>query len=284
MNRRTLIGGALLLPAAAVALTAGTLLRRPAGAAAERGRLRVCVINVGQGEATLLQTPNGGVALIGAGPAESGDAMIEALRNAGVQKIDLLILPYLLAEAVGGVPQLFDTFEVAWVLVAGASRVVGVADTLRLAHEQRTARAGDLFSFPSDRVTLEILAPEAMLSSASDADNSLVLRVRYGTTAFLFAGGIGAQGELALLGRAPEIAAQWLRVARSGDDAASSPEFLRLVNPEWAVISVGPNGEGFPGAGTLERLAATGAKLLRTDAGGGHNLVFWSDGERITTA
>jgi competence protein ComEC len=78
------------------------------------------------------------------------------------------------------------------------------------------------------------------------------------------------------------LRADWLRVARSGAPESSSLEFLRLVRPEHVVVSVGPNGDGFPDPGTIGRLRATGAKLYRTDENGGQNITFWSDGREVT--
>lgn len=274
----------LLLIFAPLAIWAGIFLRRPQINTPKQTRLRVTVINVGQGEATLIRTPGGGTILIGAGPTEAGSDVVAALENAGVRQIDLLILPYPSAEASGGVPELYESFEFSTILEPGGGIINPyIADEkMRGATDIQTVRAGAGYTLDNGRVKVEILAPQSIDGSNSAADDSLVVALRYGKTRFLFAGGIGAKGERALLSQTPNLRADWLRVARSGSGESSSLELLRLVRPEFAVISVGPNSEGFPAPATLERLQATGAKLYRTDENGGQNITFWSDGQQVT--
>ncbi|MBC8136848.1 MAG: hypothetical protein H8F28_13265 [Fibrella sp.] len=277
----------ILFILAPLAIWAGMFLRRPQTTAPEQTRLRVTVINVGQGEATLIRTPGGGTILIGAGTTETGTDVVDFLQNAGVKRIDLLILPYPYAEAIGGVPDLYDYFEIKTILEPGGERInAHITRVLERAREFQTewqiVRAGQGYKIDSERVKVEILAPQTIDGSQVAPDDSLVVAVGYGKTRFLFAGGIGTKGERALLARTPDLRANWLRVARSGSAESSSLEFLRLVRPEFAVISVGPNGDGFPDPATIERLQATGAAIYRTDENGGQNLTFSSDGQEVT--
>lgn len=279
----------IILILAPFAVWWGIVLSRPRSAAPEQTRLRVTVVNVGQGEATLIRTPGGATILIGAGSTEAGTGVVEALQGAGVKQIDLLILPYPFAEASGGVPELFESFEIKTILEPGGRTInayirwgdMNTSD-LRRATDIQTVRAGAGYLLDGGRVKVEILAPLTIDGTREAPDDSLVVAVNYGVTRFLFAGGIGAKGERALLAQTPNLRANWLRVARSGTQESSSLEFLRLVRPEYAVISVGPNGEGFPAPATLGRLRATGAKIYRTDENGGQNITFWSDGREVT--
>ncbi len=286
-NFRRLIPLLILLLLAPLALWAGALLSRPQATAPEQSRLRVTVINVGQGEATLIRTPGGGTILIGAGPPESGGDVVAALQSAGVRQVDLLILPYPYAEACGGVPELYLSFEIKMILEPGGGRINPYirseeVKNLVSATDVQIVRAGSGVPLDEGRVKVEILAPRTIDGSREAPDDSLFVSLRYGRTRFLFAGGIGAKGERALLAETPDLKADWLRVARSGAPGTSSSEFLRLVCPEFAVVSVGPNGDGFPDAATLNRLRATGAKLYRTDENGGQNITFQSDGREVT--
>lgn len=252
------------------------------------GRLDVTVVNVGQGEAAWIRTPTGKFLLIGAGPPDQGEKVAASLRAAGARRIDLLVLPYPYAEAIGGVPEVLRQFPVGQALEPGfpAQQDLPVQEEVRrlLAGGNTPvaiARAGQRLAVGG--IKIEVLAPgEAPLSgSPRPANNSVVLRVVYGQTAFLFTGGLERAGENALLGRAPELAAQWLRVAHFGTREATSPELLRLVRPSIAVISVGgQNPGGYPHRETLERLRATGARIWRTDERA-DDLRFWSDGRRI---
>jgi beta-lactamase superfamily II metal-dependent hydrolase len=92
-------------------------------------------------------------------------------------------------------------------------------------------------------------------------------------------------GEDALIARSPEsLRSDWLRVARFGSREASSPEFLRLVSPDFAVISVGAKNSGdYPHKETLDRLSSAGARVFRTDQTDASEIRFFSDGAAVTT-
>jgi beta-lactamase superfamily II metal-dependent hydrolase len=253
------------------------------------GPLTVGVVAVGNGEASWVKTPNGRFIVIGGGPPGAGGRVVGSLKDAGAERVDLLILPYPYAEAIGGVPEVMAAFPVESALETGGPEInQHLAEVRRYLRGDRTrvmvAQAGDVLTL--DDVRIEVLAPGVPPPPGTAADDSLVVAVRYGDTRFLWAGGLGRAGERALLSRTPDLAADWLRVARSGAADASSPEFLRLVSPEFAVISTG-GVPGLPAPETLGRLAATGARLYRTDrrapADGG-TLLFQSDGVRVTPA
>ena len=284
---RRLMPLVLLLCVATGALSLGFLLanRRPLRPTAKL--LEVTVLNVGQGEATLIRTPNGQIILLGAGPPETAEAVAKALTQAGVKQIDLLILPYPYAEAIGGVSEVFAQFPVKMALETGSDGVNEWQQKARqLLRESRVSvrlvRAGDELTM--DGVRIEILAPANPLLTAEPvaANNSLVVAVRYGSTRFLWMGGIERAGEVALLSRTPDLRANWLRVSRFGTRLASSPELLRQVSPEYIVVSVGQNRSGLPHVETLKRLNATGATVVRTDVGNAPNLRFLSDGLHVT--
>nr|CAA9299361.1 hypothetical protein AVDCRST_MAG63-5060 [uncultured Armatimonadetes bacterium] len=283
-----------LLPLLAVifvatsAMLVGFLLgRRPARPPAQR--LDVTVVNVGNGEAAWLRTPTGKFILIGAGPPGAGRRVVDSLRAAGARRIDLLILPYPYVDAIGGVPEVLRAFPVRGVFDPGypsSPQHLPTQEEVRglLAAAQvpiQVPRAGQDFRIGD--VRLDLLAPAQPLldDKPREANNSIVLRVTFGQTAFLFAGGLERDGENALLARAPELQADWLRVSRFGTRGATSAELLRLVRPSVAVISVGKgNAGGYPHRETLECLAAAGARVYRTDQQDA-DLSFWSDGQRI---
>lgn len=278
----------ILLFGATGAMVVGFLLgSRPRPVPAPH--LDVAVVNVGQGEASWIRTPGGKFILIGGGPVGRESVVADSLRAAGASRIDLLVLPYPYEEAIGGVPELLRRFPVHAVLECGypASPELTTLEEVRAQLIQSgvpvtVARAGQRLVL--DGVRLEVLAPDEppVAESPRPANNSLVLRARFGQTVLLWMGGVERAGENALLARAPDLSADWLRVSRFGTRQASSPELLRLVRPGFAVISVGAaNPGGYPHIETLDRLAATGARVYRTDQARGRDLVFHSDGFRI---
>lgn len=249
--------------------------------------LVVAAVNVGQGEASWIKTPSGQFLVIGAGPEPSAESLVRSLRQAGASRIDLLILPTPYRECLGGVPGLVETFPVVQAFDNGWSEIINNSHRLaRAALDERkiplyAARAGQRFRLGQG--LLEILHPsEPLVDQSPEAgNNSVVVRLQWGSNSFLWAGSLDRQGEEALLSRSESVVAQWLRVARFGSDRASSAEWLRAVSPEHAILSIGTNASGFPSAATIQRLEASGAKIYRTDETR-DAWIFLSDGAKIT--
>jgi beta-lactamase superfamily II metal-dependent hydrolase len=290
MTRRILWFTLLTLFFASVSVLVGFGLgkyREQASVASKR--LHVRVLNVGHGEAAWVRTPGGKFILIGGGPPEAGEAVVSSLRSAGARQIDLLVLPYAYGESIGGVPTILSAFPVVQVIEPGGPRVNRIHEevqTLLAAHNipVKVGRAGDTVLV--DGATIRVLAPVEPLLEATPAaaNNSLVIRLGWGKTGFLFAGGMEREGEDALIARSPDaLRSDWLRVARFGSREASSPEFLHLVAPDIAVISVGArNSGGYPHQETLEQLSSSGARVFRTDQTSESELVFFSDGSMVS--
>ena len=116
--------------------------------------------------------------------------------------------------------------------------------------------------------------PEPLTSDANN--NSIVLRISYDTIDFLFTGDIESEAESAILERAPPVEAEVLKVAHHGSQYSSTAPFLTAVDPETAVISVGPNSYGHPTAEAIQRLHDAGATIYRSDLRG--TIVVTTDG------
>ena len=108
-------------------------------------------------------------------------------------------------------------------------------------------------------------------------DTSIVLKVTYGKTSFVFAGDAERDAEQAILNRGTDISATVLKVGHHGSDTSTSYLWLREVMPDYAVISVGKgNSYGHPTDDTLSRLRDADVKTYRTDLNG--DITFTSDG------
>ncbi|MBC8103259.1 MAG: hypothetical protein H7Z41_11785 [Cytophagales bacterium] len=288
VRRFALPAFALLVLALAAALLGFGLGEYRGKRAVASKQLQVTVVNVGHGEAAWVRTPGGRFVLLGGGPPEAGRAVVESLRRAGAERIDLLLLPYPYAESLGGIPAILRAFPVDKVLEPGGPAINQLHDEVRrqLAAKQTPVlrvRAGDQQRL--DGVAIDILAPTdpAIEVSPAAANNSLVVRIGWGQTGFLFAGGTERAGEDALIARgSPLLASDWLRISRFGTREASSPELLRLVSPDFVVLSVGAqNSGGYPHAETLQRLSASGAAVYRTDQALRTEISFTSDGAAV---
>lgn len=251
--------------------------------------LVVCFLKVGHGEAAWVKTPDGRFVVIGTGPAEASAHLVSSLQTAGAKKIDLLVLPYPYHEALGGTEALAAAFPIKAALDTGWEQVnqhqKAALDAL---HRQQVpvqvARSGQAFDLGKGG-KLEVLFPleTPVAQTPAGANNAIVLRLRWGATAFLWEGGLERPGEQALLSLGHELTADVLRTARFANPGASSPELLREVSPRFVVVSVGDNPKELPDTATLTRLLATGATLLRTDQDK-RDFVFLSDGSRVSLA
>jgi competence protein ComEC len=131
----------------------------------------------------------------------------------------------------------------------------------RLAAGERMSRAG---------FALEALHPGAGSTPAGDNSASLVLAVSAGGRRLLFAADLDGAGEMELVRRARDrLPADLLKVAHHGSATSSTSAFLAAVRPRLAVVSAGSNNPfGHPAPAALERLAARGIRVLRTDRDG----------------
>jgi hypothetical protein len=136
-------------------------------------------------------------------------------------------------------------------------------------------------------VALTVLWPrvpqEGFLDNTrSDANsNSIVTKLTYGKTAFLFTGDSEADTEEALLDKRIDFTSTVLKVAHHGGKHSSTPAFLTAVSPKAAVISCGQGNEyGHPTVETMDRLRSVGAQIFRTDQDG--EVVAVSDGASVT--
>ena len=251
--------------------------------------LRVDIIDVGQGDSILIRTPDGADALIDAGERDYGPKVVDYLRQMGVRRLDLVVMSHPHSDHIGGMPAVLEAFPVARVFDSGYAHGSAVQEhVLRLIEAgkipYRRARSGTVVSLGA-HTRLEVLAPPDRLLRGTNSDannNSVVIRLVFGRVRMLFTGDIEREGEGRLIASRRDLESQVLKVAHHGSSDSTSLELLRLVRPDYVVISVGAHNEyGHPSRKTLRRLSKerTGAELFRTDKNG--TVRFLTDGRRI---
>jgi competence protein ComEC len=241
------------------------------------GALTVHFLDVGQGDAAVLRTPQGHFVVIDAGPrGPAGDAgrrvVVPFLRREGARRIDVVVASHGHADHVGGMPALMAALPVDLVLDPAEP----VPDPVYLEYlaavdgasvPWRRARAGD--TMVVDGVRLVVLSPDSVWAEQTLDPNeeSIVLLVEYAGCRLVFMGDAGEPVERRLANRVGDI--DLLKVGHHGSRTASTTAWLAELQPETAVISVARrNRYGHPAPQTLERLAAAGARVLRTDQSG----------------
>jgi competence protein ComEC len=245
--------------------------------------MKVHVLDVGQGDCILVQTPEGRNVLVDAGGSQSSGYVLEYLAAQHVEHIDLIVISHVHPDHIGGLPGVLSTFGVSRVLTAEDSKsdaLYGGVTTYmeRRRIRRRIAKQNDQICLGRG-VTGRVLWPSDK-SAGSEDDSSIILRIAYKDVSILLTGDIGIGAEGGLLAGNREIKSTILKVARHGSAESTSNEFLQCVQPEYAVISAGiDNPYGCPAGPVLRRINATGAQLLRTDRLGA--IIFKTDGHRV---
>jgi competence protein ComEC len=280
-----------------VAAAAWVLAERGAiSAGAPRGVLRVTVLDVGQGDALLVDLPDGELLLIDGGgmvgnPVDLGARVLQpVLRARRRQRVDVMVLSHPHPDHFGGLASTLPLIDVGELWDTGQGEALGAGATYAslLSAARRKGvpirRPAELCGAPREAggATLEVLAPcPGFDADGSANDNSFVLRIRYGRRTVLLVGDAEQEEERRLLARyGGTLRADFLKVGHHGSRTSSSPAFLRAVEPEVAAISAGVrNRFGHPHPRTLEALASARIRVARTDRGGA---IEWeTDGESV---
>jgi competence protein ComEC len=264
----------------AVTMVGGVAMARPSGIA------RVTILDVGQGDAILVEGSRGGRLLVDGGP--DPDRLLVALDRRippWDRRIDMLILSHPHEDHVAGLPLLLERYHVARVLEPGMRGPgPGYAAWLReLSATDAPIRtgvaAGDRLTV--DEIVLRVLwpirgrVPEQPPDGGTGINNvSVVLAGEVGTHRFLLMGDVEEEIDPELLAAGlPRV--DLLKVAHHGSRTATTQAFVDAVRPRIAVASAGAgNPYGHPTRVTLERLARAGARVLRTDRDGSVTVGF----------
>jgi competence protein ComEC len=250
-------------------------------AAASRpdGRLHVVALDVGQGDAILVETPAGGRLLVDGGP--DPDRLLVALDERippWDRRIDLVVVTHPHEDHVGGLALLVERYRVAQVLepgMAGPGPAYAALEAALASRNQPSGRlaAGDRFAL--DDVRFQVLWPDRTAVPREPPDTgsginnvSVVLLGSFGAQRFLLTGDAEEGIDPILVARGlPPV--DLLKVAHHGSRTATSDALLAATRPAVALVSVGAkNTFGHPAPGTLARLAAHGVTTFRTDLEG----------------
>jgi competence protein ComEC len=278
---------ALFTAASATLVVAGPLPSCPFSA-----RLRVVVLDVGQGDATIVRFPSGRTLLVDVGGLggtarfDVGERVVApALWYLGVRRLDVLAVTHGDADHVGGAGAALEMFRPreVWEGVPvprdkALTDLAERADALRIAW--RTVQAGDFWREGLVTVRAWHPPPADWERQHVRNDDSLVLEIRYGDVSIVLPGDIGAPVEEVLARAIPAAPIRVLKAAHHGSATSSSSGFLRALRPQVAIISCGRgNRFGHPSPAVLARYRAIGAAIYRTDEQGA--ITIDTDGKSI---
>lgn len=253
------------------------------GSSQPDGQLHVAFLNVGQGDAIFIQTPTGRQVLVDGGfyPSVLNDQLGRQMPFWD-RAIDLVVATHPDADHVSGLVGVFERYRVERLLTDGSG--VGESpiydEVLLAAAGDKTAvfpvHAGEIIHI-DDGVDLHILHPGDQRDAESRNENSVSVRLVYGQFSLLLTGDAEGKAEQAMLRSGLPLQSLVFKAGHHGSRTSSSADFLAAVQPQIVIISAGTgNSFGHPHPETLQRLAAIGATVLRTDELG--TIEFISDG------
>lgn len=244
--------------------------------------LRVHFLDVGQGDCALI-TFDEEAMLIDAGPASAGDTVLRYLEDQGIKHLKYVVATHPHEDHIGSMDRVLSTFQVDTLIMPKMTADTRTFEAMLTVINEKSIKvtapaAGAQYKLGDAAITL--LGP--VREDYEDLNNcSVVLKLEYGKSAFLFTGDAEAEAEADLLASGADVSAQVLKVGHHGSSTSTSDAFLKAVSPSYAVLSVGAgNSYGHPDSKTLQKLKAAGCTVLRTDLE--KTVVLESDGSGVS--
>jgi competence protein ComEC len=242
----------------------------------------MAVLDVQHADAIVLACEGEYAVVDGAFP-ESGEKVVNYLKQLGAQKVDLMVGTHPHGDHIGGLPYVLDHMptETVWTSQLPytndyVSDFTSAIDRSGATFEQ--PRPGKTFQLGS--ATIEVIGPLGL--EYEDANNlSLVLRVTYGNVRFLLTGDMEDVAEKELVEAGVDLKADVLKVGHHGSASSTTYQFLRAVAPTYGVISLAAfNEHGHPHRDPLSRLMDADVTIYRTDTM--YDVIAFTDGETVT--
>ena len=254
-------------------LIASLFLFATGEAYAPEGQLYVTMLDVGQGESILIETPSQNI-LIDAGDVSEKQKLQSELEKAGVTRFERIILTHQHADHIGGMGMILDNYEVDEISDNGFSSASPLYQRYRSADVKfSTLREGDLISF-GNGVVFEVLNPA--VKSVRVNNDSVVGKLKFGDFKMLITGDIEREVEEELIASA-DISADVLDACHHGSITSCTEDFLGMVNAKVILISAGKNNAyGHPHKKALRNMRLFGSDIYCTAFNGTIKVV--SDG------
>ena len=243
--------------------------------------LIVHFIDVGQGLAIMAQAGDN-VLVYDGGNSDAASYFVSYLQQEGVEDIDYMIASHYDADHLNGLVGALHAFDTDTIIAPdyehNSKIYKSFYDTLSTEGKEVTyPEVGEEYAFGDGSFT--ILGPTQIRDDSNN--NSVVIRLDYGETSFLFTGDAESKEEKDIIAANENLDCDVLSVGHHGSASSTSWDFLEAVLPEYAVISCGVNNSyGHPDSDTVEKLESVEAQIFRTDFQG--NIIATSDGETIT--
>ena len=251
------------------------------------GEFAVHFIDIGQGDAVLIQNSDGEFMLIDTGGSQQWPKLSSYLEHFGVGRFRYVVFTHPHADHIGSAHRIVREFDIDTLIMPPAVNDTVEFNNLLDALEERAlpptrAVAGDFYEFGD--ASFLIIAPLSE-GYANLNDYSVVILMNHGENRFLFTGDMERRSENEIIRHSLDnnldISADVLQVAHHGSATSSQADFLALIRPQLAVIQVGEdNPFNHPTMAVIGRLEDVGAEILRNDWHG--DIIVRSDGRGLT--
>ncbi len=245
-----------------------------AAASHSRGMCRFDIIDVGQGDCSLITTPNGKFILVDSGTSLAENTVISYLEDAGADKIDYFILTHPHNDHIGSARAVLDKFKVNCIIMpeVGASTMQFDGLYNAIVREKAggckvySAEPGD--SYEIDGCTMNIIGP-AGIDEEEFNNCSVAFMFTYGDFDAVFTGDTEADYERRIIAGGHKLDCELYKVAHHGSDSSSCEAFVSKLTPDISVISCGvDNSYGHPSTTVIQRLVNIGSRVFITSENG----------------
>lgn len=246
--------------------------------------LSIHIIDVGQGDSILIQTPNKTNILVDGGDEDSYLIVKKFLKYKKVKNIDFIIATHPDTDHIGSLDNIISKFNVSNIYIpnkkTNSESFFNLIQACRLKNiNPKFLKAGNMLNLDNN-IKLTVLNPS--YTHLDNNSNSIVFKLDYNKKSFLFTGDCTYENEQEILEKFNLGKINFLKVAHHGSKNSSSENFIKSIRPDVAAISCGYDNEyGHPHKETLINLSKTNTLVYRTDKQG--HLSFFSDGNTITT-
>ena len=243
-------------------------------------KLKSHFLDVGQGDSTFIELPNGKCMLIDSGEREYGQTVISYVKNLGYKKLDYVVITHAHSDHMGSMSDVLASFSVGKIYMPAAGNNTPSYEKLLKTIADRglkvkKAKAG-VTILKKDDLKIEIISPSKDYEELNDT--SAVVLITYGKTKLLYMGDAEREAENDIKA---DIKCSVVKVGHHGSKSSSSYEFIAKARPKHAIISVGAgNDYGLPKDEIISRWERSGARVWRTDNNG--TVVVTSNGKRVT--
>lgn len=244
------------------------------------GTLEVHFIDVGHGDAALILCGSHTM-LIDGGKKSESDRIYAYLKERNIKELDYIVCTHPHKDHAGGLAGALSYAKVKTALCSVKSYDSDSFESFKKHLKKQDVKirvpdAGDVFQLGEAEFT--VVGP---LKEAEGNNNSLVIKLSYGDTSFLFSGDAEYEEEKDILAAGYDLSATVLKTGHHGSKDSTSYEYLYEVHPQYAVISVGKDDSyGLPDEDLLSRLRDADVSVYRTDLQG--TVICRSDGKNIT--